>query len=70
MERTCRQYNSNIRYRVTAMVKASDGEWYISTCNKNFSNNPIHKKTYIKDKEEYFYWASTEDIFNSTIGTV
>ena len=65
MARNCKRYNTDIQYRATAMVQASDDKWYVSTCNHNLHNNPIHNKTYMLDGEEYLYWASADDILDS-----
>ena len=56
------RYHTDINYKATAAVLASDGEHYISSCNNNLSNNPIHKKTYMKNEVEYLYWYLLDDL--------
>ena len=56
-------YNEIINYKATAAVLSSeDGQHYVSSCDNNLCNNPIDKKTYIKDGVEYLFWYLLDDL--------
>jgi len=61
--RNCKAYSNANNYRNLVTCLASDGIWYVSTCDNNLCNNPIHKKTYKRDDKDYLFWISVDELY-------